>query len=92
MDLILGLLLIVILIPINYIMLKLSKCVYDAFGKLLLSMLFNILIIAIYTYGLYADVSSLLKFALGIGLAVILNMFMKIFIVSQELSKNKVAS
>lgn len=87
MDMLFGIGIIMILIPVNIILIKLVKGVYDSFGVILLLMGLNAFIIGVYMFGLYDDITSLLKFGLGLGLAVILNMVVKIFIVHQELSQ-----
>ena len=49
-------------------------------------MMLNVLVICLYTYGWYDDITSLMKFTIGLGLGVMLNMIIKIFVVQQQIS------
>lgn len=81
-----GLFVLFILLPINYILLKMFKGAIESFGVILISMMLNVLVICLYTYGWYDDITSLMKFTIGLGLGVMLNMIIKIFVVQQQIS------
>lgn len=85
MDMFFGLFVLFILLPINYILLKMFRGVIESFAVVLISMMLNVLVICLYTYGWYDDVTSLMKFSIGLGLGVMLNMIIKIFLVQKQI-------
>jgi len=81
MSFILGLSLVVVLIPFNTLMIKLTRKLPPQAGQIILytSLIINMVVAVGWALGLKNEVTNVSSFLIGIGLAALLNTVYKIF-------------
>jgi hypothetical protein len=85
---ILGFGLIVIILPINFIAIRKTSNTYKTLAIWISTLLTNTVIMGLYVYGISDEITSPLKFSIGICMAILFNLSMKIYLIQKDLEKN----
>lgn len=82
----LGLGVLLIILPVNFILIRLCKNSFQALAISMISIIVNGMIIGLYTYGIINELQEPLKFAVGLILTVIVNLVVKFYLIQKEIS------
>lgn len=88
MQMILGFGLIVIILPINFIAIRKTSNTYKTLAIWISTLLTNTVIMGLYIYGMSDEITSPIKFSIGICMAILFNLSMKIYFIQKDLEKN----
>ena len=85
MDMFLGMGAMMLLIPFNFIILKLTDSnFYQSFGGIILMMVGSITLLTLYVVGVINSVNHMIPFVIGLFISVIFNLITKVYIVQKS--------
>jgi hypothetical protein len=84
MDMFYGMGVMFLLIPFNIVFMKMSKTVYQSLGMILVMLIMNLILLTLYTLGLYTEVQSLFKFVIGLVIGVMGNLTYKVHLIQEK--------
>lgn len=84
MDMFLGMGIMLLLIPFNFMFMKMSKTVYQSIGLILVMMVINVVLLILYTVGLYSEIQSIWKFVVGLIIGILGNLVYKVYLIQEK--------